>query len=186
MEANRELLETLTRVSTALQDREVSFALTGGCAIYARGGPLSYHDVDVLVRHEDVDAALGALADVGMNTRDPAENWLAKAYDDGRLVDLIHRPNEEPVTDETLGRAQRIRVGPVSAPVMPATDLLVEKLLTLGPHRCDLTEVLPTARAIREQVDWGEVERLTASSPYAEAFLLLVRRLGISGGAAGS
>lgn len=81
--------------------RVVPFALTGGCGIFARGSPLPYHDVGVLVRHEHVDAALGALTDVGVNTSDPAENRLAKAYDDGGLVNLIHRPNEEPVT---LGR----------------------------------------------------------------------------------
>lgn len=169
-------------MSTALQEREVPFALTGGCAIYARGGPLSQHDVDVLLRRQDVDRARGALAAVRMTTCQPAESWLSKAYDEGRLVDLIHRPNEEPVTDRTLARAERIRVGPVSAPVMPATDLLVDKLLTLGPHRCDLTEVLPAARAVREQVDWAEVGRITAHSPYAEAFLVLVRKLGVTGG----
>lgn len=41
MGTNGDLLRTLTRVSTALEEREVPFALTGGCAIYARGGPLS-------------------------------------------------------------------------------------------------------------------------------------------------
>lgn len=181
MEASAALLETLARVVTALRARDVPFALTGGCAIYARGGPMSQHDVDVLVRWQDVERSSGALAAAGMTTRDPAEDWLAKAYDGDRLVDLVHRPNEEPVTGEVLARAEQIRVGPVSAPVMPGTDLLVEKLRTLGPHRCDLSGLLPAARAIREQVDWDEVARRAADSPYAEAFLLLVRRLGVSG-----
>ena len=36
-------------------------------------------------------------------------------------------------------------------------------------------------RALREQVDWAEVRARTAASPFAEAFLLLVDRLGLTG-----
>lgn len=38
---------TLVRVGTVLRDAGVPFALTGGSAVYARGGPSSEHDVDV-------------------------------------------------------------------------------------------------------------------------------------------
>ncbi|WP_310268133.1 hypothetical protein [Haloactinomyces albus] len=167
-------------MSSALYDGEVPFALTGGCAIYARGGPVSEHDVDVLVRPQDIDGALHALEDWGMSTVDPAENWLVKAFDGDRMIDIIYRPNEFEVTDAILSGAEELRVGPASMPVMPATHLLVDKLLVLGPHRCDMSELLPTARALREQIDWDAVRRETEHSPYAEAFLLLVERLGIT------
>lgn len=180
VEIHEELLRTLTRVSSALRDGDVPFALTGGCAIYARGGPFSEHDVDVLVRPQDIDGALHALAGWGMNTVDPAEDWLVKAFDGDRMVDIIYRPNEFPVTDAVLDGAEELRVGPACMPVMPATHLLVDKLLVLGPHRCDMSELLPTARALREQIDWEAVRRKTGHSPYAEAFLLLVERLGIT------
>jgi hypothetical protein len=104
---------------------------------------------------------------------------LAKVYDGDRLVDLLHRPNGEPVTDEVLKRAVRMRVGPADMPVATATDLMVDKLKVFGPHRCDFTEVLPIARALREQVDWKQVWDRTVESPYAEAFLLLLKRLDI-------
>ncbi|RCW44638.1 putative nucleotidyltransferase-like protein [Halopolyspora algeriensis] len=180
MEAPEELLQTLTRVSSALRDGEVPFALTGGCAIYARGGPASEHDVDVLVRPQDVEVAQQAMENRGMSTVEPPEDWLVKAFDGDRLVDIIHRPNEYPVTDAVLKEAEELRVGPASVPVMPATHLLVDKLLVLGPHRCDMSQLLPTARALREQIDWDAVRRDTEHSPYAEAFLLLVERLGIT------
>jgi hypothetical protein len=35
-------------------------------------------------------------------------------------------------------------------------------------------------RALREQVDWAEVRRRTGHSPFAEAFLLLCDRLGLT------
>lgn len=174
------LLQTLTRTTNALRAAEVPFALAGGLGVYARGGPFSEHDVDVLIRAEDAETALKALEGWGMTRSDPNEDWLVKAYDDGLLVDLLFRPNERPVRRELLDEAEEIRVGPVSAPVMPASFLLVDKLLVLGPHRCDLAGLLPVARALREQVDWPRVRRETAGSPYAEAFLLLVERLGVA------
>lgn len=104
-----------------------------------------------------------------------------KAYDGDLLVDLIHRPNECPVDRELLDRADQVRVGPITAPVMPATYVAVDKLMVLGPHRCDMTELLLVTRALREQIDWQEVCEETEQSPYAEAFLLLAERLEIIG-----
>jgi hypothetical protein len=174
-----ELLRSLAKVANTLTAAEVPFALTGGCAVYARGGPPTTHDVDVLVREEDVPRAVSALVASGMRAADTPLTWLAKVYDGDRLIDLLHHPNQQPVTDEVLKRAELMRVGPAEMPVATATDLLVDKLLVFGPHRCDFTEVLPIARALREQVDWREVRERTAASPYAEAFLLLLKRLDI-------
>ncbi len=178
-EEQTRLLSTMTRTVGALREHHVRFALTGGWAVYARGGPAPAHDVDVLIREEDRSAALDAVERWGMTVRDPAEDWLVKAYDGQQLVDLIHRPNERPVNRELLERAESVRVGPVTVPVMSATHLVVDRLLVFGPHRCDLAETLLIARVLREQVDWEVVRRETEHSPYAEAFLLLVERLGV-------
>jgi hypothetical protein len=173
------LLRSLAKVANTLTAAEVPFALSGGCAVYARGGPPTTHDVDVLVREQDVPRAVSALVSYGMRAADTPLDWLAKVYDGDRLVDLLHHPNRLPVTDEVLDRAELMEVGPAVMPVATATDLLVDKCLVFGPHRCDFTEVLPIARALREQVDWVEVRDRTADSPYAEAFLFLLRRLDI-------
>ncbi|SDN63957.1 nucleotidyltransferase family protein [Allokutzneria albata] len=175
-----ELVRTTVRVVSALREAEVPFALTGGIAVWARGGPESEHDVDVLVRAEDSAEAVRVLVAAGMRAAEPPERWLTKVYDRDHLVDLIHEPVESPVTEETLARAEWMRVGSVKAPVAPATDLVVDKLLVLDEHRCDFAVLLPILRALREQIDWGEVARRTAGSPYAEALLLLAHRLGIA------
>jgi hypothetical protein len=179
-----QLLRTVVRVVTALRAAGIRFALTGGCAVYARGGPTTRHDVDVLVRADELAVAVRALVRAGMRGADAPEDWLAKVYDGDRMVDLLYRPNDRPVTDELLDRAEEMSVGSVTAPVASATDLVIDKLQVLGPHRCDYTELLPIVRALREQVDWARVRVETASSPYAEAFLLLVDRLGIVTGTA--
>ncbi|WP_425466509.1 nucleotidyltransferase family protein [Prauserella muralis] len=169
----------MTRVTNALRAEGIRFALAGGCAVYAHGGPPSEHDVDVFVTEHDAPLARKVLVAEGMRPVDPPEDWLTKVYDGDCLVDLIFRPNQRPVTTELLDRAREQRIGSAMAPVLPATELLVDKLLVLGPHRCDYTPLLPIARALREQVDWPAVVRETAGSPYARAFLALIADLGV-------
>jgi hypothetical protein len=56
---------------------------------------------------------------------------------------------------------------------------MVQRLGAMDEHACDFTAQLPVARALREQVDWGLVERETATNDFAAALLFLLRRLGI-------
>ncbi|WP_435828005.1 nucleotidyltransferase family protein [Nocardia asteroides] len=174
-----QLLHTLTMVVNTLHDKGVRFAVGGGCAVWARGGPESDHDVDVFVRPEDAAAARTALVGAGLRAADPVENWLTKAYHGDILVDIIFRTNHRTVDDALLARAEVMRVGPAVAPVLTGTDLMVDKLMVLDAHRLDLTALLAAARALREQVDWAQVRRECAGSPYARAFLSLVADLGI-------
>jgi hypothetical protein len=50
----------------------------------------------------------------------------------------------------------------------------------LSEHYCDFAPLLLAVRAVREQLDWAEIRRATRDEPFAEAFLLLVERLGIA------
>jgi hypothetical protein len=176
----KDILYTITRVVNTLQHNGVRFAVGGGCAAYARGGPPSEHDVDVFIKESDVADARTALVEAGMVAVEPPEDWLTKVYDGDLLVDLIFSPNGRPVDDELLDRAEVLRIGPAAAPVVTGTDLMVDKVLVLGPHRCDFTPLLPIARELREQVDWAEVAAQTQDSPYARAFLSLLRELGVA------
>lgn len=173
------LLRTLTRAVTALSQQDIAFAVAGGCAVYARGGPVTTHDIDIFLREQDVPSAAAALHHAGLRLEDPPESWLTKAYDGSVLVDLIFCPNDRPVDADFLARAESMQIGPTRAPVVTATDLMVDKLLVLDSHRCDFGPVLRIARAIREQVDWRQVYRSTEQSPYAAAFLNLLVGLAI-------
>jgi hypothetical protein len=173
------LIVTLKRVAAVLKQVDVPFALGGGFAAYAHGGHSSDHDVDFLLREADVEKALQALVDAGFTAERPPEDWLVKVYDEGRLVDLIHRPVERPVTDETLADTVIRQVNSIRLPVLSATQLMVHKLLSYSQHHCDFARGLPLARSLREQIDWVRVRRETAHSPYAEAFLVLLDRLDV-------
>ena len=169
----------LKRVAATLKAADIPFALGGSFAVYAHGGHSSDHDVDFLLREQDKDAALKALADVGFRTEQPPEDWLVKVYDEDRMVDLIYRPIETPVTDETLRDTEIIAVEAISMPVISATQLMIHKLLSYSQHHCDFATGLPVARSLREQIDWDRVRAETAKSPYAEAFLVLLDRLDV-------
>ena len=175
-----ELLETLKRASAALRDADVPFVLGGGVAIWARGGPETEHDLDLFLKPDDAERALGVLTDAGFRPEKPPEGWLYKAWDDHVLVDLIFDPSGVTIDDEFMERAAETEVNAVRMRVLSPEDVLVTKLLALKEHSLDYDSLLETARAVREQIDWEEVRRRTKDSPYAKAFLTLVDELEVS------
>jgi hypothetical protein len=176
---DQELRAALKRVATTLKGAGVSFALAGGYASWARGGPEPVHDADFVLVEEDVPRALQALADAGLRVEHPPEDWLEKVYDGDALVDLIFRPADRPVTREQLELADELRVDSVLMPVQPATDILASKVLALSEHFCDMGRIFPHARALREQIDWPALRRDVEHWPFARAFLDLCDDLDI-------
>lgn len=173
------LLDALKTVAVALKEDGVPFALAGGCAVYARGGQDSRHDVDFVVIEEDADLARRALDRRGIATVEPPEDWLFKARHDEAQVDLIFRLATGPVDRELLDRADELVVDSVEMPVLSATDLLTAKLRALTEHNCDLAPVLALIRSLREQLDVERVDAVCAGHPFSEVALLLARRLGV-------
>lgn len=173
------ILDTLKNATCALREAQIPFALAGGIASWARGGPPREHDLDFFVRPEDAGRALAALAEAGMRPEKPPEGWLYKAYDGDVMVDLIFEPASGPVTQEELDRAEEMEVQATRMRVLAPTDILATKLLALKEHEIDYDSVLEISRALREQVDWPDLEARTAHSPYAKAFFTLVRELGV-------
>jgi len=174
------MLTTLKKAAAALRDEGVPFMLGGGLAAWARGGPESDHDLDLMVKPEDADDALAVLEAAGLRPERPPEDWLYKAWDEnGVMLDLIFQPVGLPICDEALERADRIEVEAVGMRVMALEDVFVTKLLALDEQTLDYKGLVQMARPVREQVDWDDVRDRTAPSPYAAAFFTLVEGLGI-------
>jgi hypothetical protein len=173
------LLACLKRVAAALRDADVPFALAGGLAAWARGGPPTEKDIDLLIREDDAEAAHKALAAAGFRTEVPPEGWLVKAYEDDLMIDLIYRPSGLEVDDALLERCDELSVHAVTMRVMSIDDLLVSKLLSLTEHHLDYGPALETTRALREQIDWDDVWGRTSHSPFARAFVYLLHELAI-------
>ena len=176
------LLETLKKVAGLLRDAEVPFLLGGGLAVWARGGPETVHDIDLMLRQPDAERALRVLATAGLRTEEPAEGWLYKAFDGDLLIDLIFEPSGQPIEGAVFERAEELNVNAVPMEVMALEDVFVTKLTALREHELDYESVVQMARPVREQVDWNEVRTRTVESPYAQAFFTLVEELGIVDG----
>jgi Nucleotidyl transferase of unknown function (DUF2204) len=174
-----ELLETLKKVAGLLRDAEVPFLLGGGLAVWARGGPETAHDIDLMLRRPDAERGRRVLDAAGLRTEEPPEGWLYKAFDGEVLVDLIFEPSGQPIEDSAFERAEELNVYAVPLQVMSLEDVFVTKLTALREHELDYESVVQMARPVREQVDWDEVRERTAESPYAQAFFTLVEELGI-------
>jgi hypothetical protein len=172
------LREGLKRVAVALKETGIPFALAGGYAGWARGAPERTHDVDFLVAEGRAEEAAEELTRRGLEVFHPPEDWLFKVATDGVTVDLLLR-TAGASTDELLQEASELSVLSVRMPVLSATDVVSEKLAALDEHLCDFAAVLPTIRALREQVDWAVVRRRADGQPFAEAMLFLLERLSI-------
>src|SRR3954467_9238054 len=133
----------MKKVAVELKRAEIPFALAGGYAAFARGGPESDHDVDFYLRQEDVQSAEKTLEQAGLRVEYPPEDWLIKVYDDDAMVDLIYSPTDLKVTSELLERADEIQVDSVGMPVLSATDLMLSKLLALDERYCDFASLFP-------------------------------------------
>src|SRR3954447_13343773 len=91
---------TLKRTVAALREADVPFLLGGSLASWARGGPETRHDLDFVVKRDDADRALEALAEQGMRPERPPEEWLYKAWDGEVCVDLLFEPRGLEIDDQ--------------------------------------------------------------------------------------
>ena len=181
-EQSPEILEALKCCAAALREVDVDFALAGGLAAWAHGGPATEHDIDLMIREQDAETALAALRAVGMPTACPPEGWLVKAWHDDILIDLIYAPRGVVVDTTFLEQCDVMNVAAVDMRVISLDDLLVGKLLVLNEHHLDFGPPLEWARSLREQICWPEVGRRTDGSPFARAFFHLLVELNVLDG----
>lgn len=170
---------TFKRAAGALERARIPFLLGGSLAVWVRGGPESCNDLDLMVRAEDADAALESLEAAGMRGERPPEGWLYKAWDGEVMVDLIFGPKGLLIGDGTFARSEPVSAFGVEVRAMALEEVLISKLRALHDHYLDYDPALQMARTVREQIDWDQVRRATADSPYARAFFTLIEGLGL-------
>ena len=173
------IVEGLRKAAAAFRDADVRYCLSGSVASWARGGPETVNDVDLIVDPADIDKAAAALEACGMRKEVPPEGWLVKLYDGEVLIDLIHTVTGYEGVEEILQRAEVMRVASLGVPVASMEDVLTPKLLAFDEHYLDYTGALRAARALREQIDWDVLRSKTCKSPYAQGFFCLLEALEI-------
>jgi Nucleotidyl transferase of unknown function (DUF2204) len=151
-----QLGETLKRSVAALEDVRVPYLLGGSLASWARGGPQTRNDLDLMVRPKHAEQALEALERAGMKPERPPEEWLMKAWDGEVLVDLISEPAGLELTDEVFERGERLRILGMNVEVLAIEDVVTTKLMSIDERAIRYESLLQIARALREQIDWAE------------------------------
>ena len=175
-----ELTDSLKRSVAALEGQGIPYLLGGGLGCWARGGPPSSNDIDLMLKPEDAERAQEALAEAGMRPEDPPEHWLRKAWDGDILIDLIFEPSGMRIDDEVIARGDELSVMAMHMRVMDLDDLLITKLMALDEHSADYGDLILITRSLREQIDWAKLHERTSSSPFAAAFFVLAEGLEIS------
>jgi Uncharacterised nucleotidyltransferase len=178
-EVAAELTDSLKRAVAAMEEQEVPYLLGGGLGCWARGGPPSSNDIDLMIKPEDAERAQEALAEAGMRPESPPEQWLLKAWDGEILVDLIFEPSGMTIDDEAIARGEELSVMAMQVRVMDLNDILATKLMALDEHSADYGDLLMITRSLREQIDWPRLRGQTSSSPFATAFFVLADGLEI-------
>jgi hypothetical protein len=175
-----ELTESLKKAAAALEREDIPYLLAGGLGCWARGGPPSSKDIDLMLAPADAERTQAALKEAGMRAERPPEQWLLKAWDGDVLIDLIFEPVGLTMDREVFERAEVLNVAGMDIPVMALDDIIATKLLAIDEHTADYGQILAIARALREQIDWPAVRERTSSSPFARAFFTLADGLEIS------
>jgi hypothetical protein len=178
-EVAEELTDSLKRAAAALQEQGIPHLLGGGLGCWARGGPPSSNDIDLMLKPEDAERAQAALAEAGMRPENPPEHWLLKAWDGDILIDLIFEPSGMRIDDEVIARGDELSVMAMHMQVMNLNDILITKLMALDEHSADYGDLILITRSLREQIDWARIREATSSSPFAVAFFVLADGLEI-------
>ena len=82
--------QTLKRSAAALKEADVPFMLGGSLAVFARGGPESCADLDLIVKPDDAQRALDVLLGMGMRRHAHAFQIVdRRRHDEGDMLCVV-------------------------------------------------------------------------------------------------
>lgn len=146
-----------TRAMTALQDAGVAFLVAGAAALHHYTGLWrDTKDLDLFIAPDSRDAALLALANAGYQVEITASHWLAKAFAEDVLVDLISGFGNwlKPIDASWFAASEPLRLFEVETRVISITDLIWVKSYVAGRERFDGADIAHLIRRAPDRIDW--------------------------------
>ncbi len=175
-------LATLTFYKTALHALAaagVPFMVGGGFAFSRYTGIARYtKDLDVFVRPQDSEWALGTIATTGYRTEMIAPHWLGKAFCDQAFIDIMFSSGNgvAVVDDEWLEHARQATLFEVGVRLCPVEEMIWSKAYVLERERYDGADVAHLIRAHGDRLDWRRlIRRFERHWPVLFSHLLLFR-----------
>jgi len=156
-ESEREAFQTAFQL---LKRAAIPFVVGGAFAMHHYTGIWRYtKDMDLFLLPENVGPALQILADAGYDTRMEAEHWLAKAFRNEALVDLIFGSGNwlAPVDRLWLTRSHQGTILGEEVRVAPVEEMIWSKAYVAVRHRYDGADVVHLIHAVRGNLDWDHL-----------------------------
>ena len=146
-----------TRAMASLNEAAVPYLVSGALAVHHYTGLWRHtKDLDLFLCPDDRDAALLTLANAGYRVEITAGHWLAKAFMDDMLVDLISGTGNwlVPVDESWFAHADEAEILGISCRVIGITELIWVKAYVAGRERFDGADIAHLIRRGRERIDW--------------------------------
>lgn len=163
----------------AFEAAGIPFLLHGALALATYTGHWrNTKDVDVIVRAEDHQRAIGALRAAGFEDYHPQlaydRSWIFRGFKNGVLFDVIWElPNHRVhIDDEWFEHARPLWLRGRLYATVPAEELVRVKLYVLQRERCDWVDVLNVIAAATQRIDWHRlVQRMGRDLPLLQGVL---------------
>jgi hypothetical protein len=142
----------------------VPYVVAGAYAIYEHTGIYRQtKDLDLFFEPKDVLTAAYALREVGFEPHLEQTHWLAKAYKDGMMIDLIYGMGNG-VSFIDGGWHEHAHQGTLAgAPVRiaPVEELIWHRLFIHERHRQDMSDILHLILTQGDALDWDRLVKRT-------------------------
>jgi hypothetical protein len=132
--------------------------LVGGAYALAKHASIERHtkDLDIFVLPDDRDAVLTALEAAGFRTEVPFPHWLAKAYGDDGVIDVIFSSGNGVVRvdEKWFAHASDGVILGVPVKLCPAEEMIWSKGYVQERERFDGADIAHLIRGQGETMDW--------------------------------
>lgn len=144
----------------ALNRAGVPYVVSGLYAVHAYTGIYrKTKDLDLLFEPHEIVRAAQTLKAEGFTVRIEDAHWLAKAFGDGRQIDLIYgMGNALALIDDLWYRHSRAGIlAAMPVRVAPPEELLWHRLYVSERHRHDMADVLHLILCRGDELDWDRL-----------------------------
>jgi hypothetical protein len=158
-EAEREVYR---RALTALNQAGVPYVVSGLYALYEYTGIYRQtKDLDLFVEPRHLTAAARVLKNEGFRAHLEQSHWLAKAFLEGKQIDIIFGTgNGLSFIDDLWFKHSRAGIlAGVQVRVAPPEELLWHRLFVSERHRSDVSDVLHLIVTRGDEFDWERLLR---------------------------
>ncbi|HET9015459.1 MAG TPA: nucleotidyltransferase [Thermomicrobiaceae bacterium] len=149
--------DVYTRAMVSLNEAGIPYLVSGALAVHHYTGLWRHtKDLDLFLCPDDRDAALLVLANAGYRVEITAGHWLAKAFMDDVLVDLISGTGNwlAPVDTSWFDHAEPSEILGIPCRVIGVVELIWAKSYVAGRERFDGADIAHLIRRSRERIDW--------------------------------